>query len=229
MIIGTSAESAVTKRNDRKTWKSILMPNKSYKGRKFEIALSKELSLWWTGGVRDDVFWHTHDSGGRATRRARRGVQTVNHYGDICATDPVGQPLLDLCVIEAKKGYNGFTLQDMIDQPPPRADKKPAVPIYLQWFAQAAESARHASSKGWMIIARRDKRAAFVIMDAGTWAALVGSDSGVNLYDFTPRLTIYGPGGAEHDQFAIMISLAQFLTKFTPDMVRKAVGTCTAP
>ena len=79
------------------------MSNKPYKGRRFEIQIATQLSLWWTQDLpepRDDVYYHTHDSGGRATRRTAKGKSTKNLYGDICATDPIGQPLIDLFTIE---------------------------------------------------------------------------------------------------------------------------------
>lgn len=75
------------------------------KGGEFEREISKFLSLWWTNGDRDDVFWRTSASGARATVRAAVFKQTNYEYGDITFTDPVGKALLDLMIIEAKRGY----------------------------------------------------------------------------------------------------------------------------
>lgn len=76
------------------------------KGDDFERDVSRMLSLWWTEGKRDDIFWRTSASGGRATARAEyAGRQTKYEHGDVTFTDPVGKPLLDLAVIEAKRGY----------------------------------------------------------------------------------------------------------------------------
>ena len=75
------------------------------KGGDFEREVSRLLSLWWTEGARDDVFWRTSASGGRATSRAQAFKRTRYEYGDITFTDPIGKPLLDVTVIEAKRGY----------------------------------------------------------------------------------------------------------------------------
>ena len=44
---------------------------KSQKGGAWEREFSKYLSLWITEGERDDVFWRSSQSGGRATQRAK--------------------------------------------------------------------------------------------------------------------------------------------------------------
>lgn len=75
------------------------------KGEDFERQISKKLSLWWTDGERDDVFWRTSQSGGRATQRAKSALDTAYSYGDLTFIDPIGKPLCDLLVIEAKRGY----------------------------------------------------------------------------------------------------------------------------
>jgi len=77
------------------------------KGSNFEREVSKELSLWTTNGVRDDIYWRSSQSGGRATIRARQGKKTANSAGDICFIDPIGKPLLDIFVLELKNGYGG--------------------------------------------------------------------------------------------------------------------------
>lgn len=77
------------------------------KGGGYERDLSKELSLYWTNGERDDIFWRTSQSGGRAKSRIYTGQKTAYSYGDITFIDPLGKPLLDLAVIEAKRGYTG--------------------------------------------------------------------------------------------------------------------------
>jgi len=78
---------------------------KAKKGKAFERKVSKELSLWWTDGGRDDVFWLTSQSGGRATTRRRKDVQTKNQGGDIGLIDPIGQPFIDNFFLELKDGY----------------------------------------------------------------------------------------------------------------------------
>lgn len=75
------------------------------KGGEYERDISRFLSLWWTRGERDDIFWRTSASGARATARAAKFKKTKYDYGDITFTDPIAKLMLDLMVIEAKRGY----------------------------------------------------------------------------------------------------------------------------
>lgn len=183
------------------------MANKSYKGRRFEIALATQLSLWWSGTDRDDIYWHTHDSGGRATRRARKGKSTKNHSGDICATDAVGQPLLDMFTIEAKKGYNRATIADLLDKP------GAALQVYEEWILQASESAKQAGTPYWMIVHRRDKRNAIVLMEREAFL-LLWKDDGKSLSEETQL--VFTPKGGED---ITIITLEQFFNNTDPKLV----------
>jgi len=78
---------------------------RSSKGSQFEREVSKELSLWWSGGTRLDIFWRTPGSGAMAKTRSKTGGSALGQHGDIQATDPIGQPMIDVCSIELKKGY----------------------------------------------------------------------------------------------------------------------------
>jgi hypothetical protein len=118
------------------------------KGSRFEREVCKQLSLWWSGGSDDAVFYRSHGSGARATARSRRGKDTPNSHGDVMAVDPSGQPLLDLMTIELKRGYNRSTFQDLVD----------GSGEWNNWIGQAKESAEGGGSYGWLIIAKRDKR-----------------------------------------------------------------------
>jgi hypothetical protein len=128
--------------------------SKSAKGSSFERQICSQLSLWWsTGspeGERDDVFYRTPGSGARATSRAKRRKSTSNQYGDICASDSSGDKLLSVFRFELKRGYSGFTFQDMLDTK--------GISQYQKWIAQARESVSQSGSLYWMLIHRRDKR-----------------------------------------------------------------------
>jgi hypothetical protein len=129
------------------------------KGSKFERDICKELSLWWSNGLRDDIFWRTAGSGARAKVRGRKNKQTSGQHGDIGATDPIGAPLIDLITIELKRGYSKHTIADLLDKP-----KNGGKQVYEEWIEQAVESHQHAKSMTWMIIVKRDRREALVIM-----------------------------------------------------------------
>jgi len=59
--------------------------NSSRKGSTWERIVCRRLSLWISDGDDEDVFWRTHGSGGRATRRGKmRGKSQLQfQQGDI--------------------------------------------------------------------------------------------------------------------------------------------------
>ena len=140
----------------------------SAKGSAFERELCTRLSLWWTKGERQDVFWRTSNSGGRATVRGRKGKGTYGQYGDVAAIDPVGEPLLKIFTIEAKRGYKGSSLMDLIDCP-----MNAAKPEYLKWIDKVNHDSASANSYSWLLVVRRNKRQAIVFLNAFV-ASLLG-------------------------------------------------------
>ncbi len=95
--------------------------NPKAKGSAFERSVCQRLSLWASDGAREDVFWRSSISGGRATLGSRkaRGTKFTAQAGDISAIHPLGHPLLKLFFIECKHlrrlqldlalyGYKGF-------------------------------------------------------------------------------------------------------------------------
>lgn len=136
------------------------MPNGARKGSAFEREICKKLSLWWTNGKRDDVFWRSSQSGGRATTRAKQGKTTAGSYGDICALDPIGAPLLEAFTIELKRGKSGGFPGDVIDLE--FGGKNP----WIKTVEQVRRARKQAGSKTWMIIAKRDRRLTMIYMPA---------------------------------------------------------------
>lgn len=132
---------------------------KANKGGQYERAVCKQLSLWWTHGERDDVFWRSSQSGGRATTRAKRGLRTHGSYGDIAAVDPIGEPLIKFATIELKRGHTHGSAGDLLDV---RATRKQRP--FEAAINQAISSAQQAGSIGWMLIVRRDQRVAMLYM-----------------------------------------------------------------
>lgn len=72
------------------------------KGSAFERDVCKQLSKWVTKGERDDVFWRSAISGGRATVRFAKGKTTEHQAGDICAVHPSGHSFTSYWFIECK-------------------------------------------------------------------------------------------------------------------------------
>lgn len=128
------------------------------KGSTFERKICKDLSLWWTGGKDDDCFWRSSMSGGRATIRGRKGKRTRGHYGDIAATDRVGELLTSLIAFELKHGYSKDTVHDCLDRPDSLRQQ-----TYEQWIVQARTAARNGRVPHWMIIHRRNRREIFCL------------------------------------------------------------------
>lgn len=130
------------------------------KGGTFEREICKMLSLWWTHQERDDVFWRTAGSGGRATNRARKGASTSGAYGDLTFTDVIGKPLLDVCCMELKRGYKPDVL-DLVDK---RKNSKPCV--LAQFWNQASLSAEQADVPHPVVIFKRDQKQICIMCSA---------------------------------------------------------------
>jgi hypothetical protein len=126
------------------------------KGSSFEREMAKQLSLWWSTGSREDLFWRSAGSGGRATQRAKSGKSTANSAGDLMAMDADGQKLLDVVTIELKRGYNSCTIQDLFDKANMHGG-------FCDFVAQAMTSASLAGTPHWMVIHKRDRRDPVVV------------------------------------------------------------------
>lgn len=141
------------------------------KGHAFENKIAKMLSVWWTGDPdRDDVFIRSDSSGARATARSKVGKTQFGQYGDIQAADPIGQPLMDLCVIECKDGYARHSIADLLDK---ESRHKPA---YEDFIKQARNSCTDSEAHYWMLIARRRGRQIMVYMPSSLWYDLFHKD-----------------------------------------------------
>ena len=176
--------------------------------------MCKQLSLWWTAGVRDDVFWRTSNSGGRSKVRSRGGRGTFGQYGDIQATDPIGQPLVDLCTIELKRGYK-HTIGDVLDAP--------TGAIEQQWEGftrQAAGDAANAGAPFWLLITRRNQRAAVVFMPELLYRRL--NDCGACLNEALPKLRFTNRGERPPCMSVYATPLDEFLALVTRDSIVKA-------
>ena len=131
------------------------------KGSAFEREICKQLSLWWTKGKRDDVFWRTAGSGAMAKVRSKVGKRTFGQYGDIQAVDPIGQPLIDIFSIELKRGYAKNTFADLIET---STHPNPNPGMYEKFIEQARQDRKNAKAHHWILIVKRDRRKAMVCM-----------------------------------------------------------------
>jgi hypothetical protein len=83
------------------------------KGGDYERSICKRLSRWLTRGMRDDLFWRSAMSGGRATVRFKQGAKNRTQAGDITAIDPLGERLTSLFLIECKS-YRDLNLNTLL-------------------------------------------------------------------------------------------------------------------
>lgn len=72
--------------------------NPKVKGGNFEREIAKALSLWITNGQREDVFWRSAMSGGRATIAQGK----VRQCGDLCAVADEGWAFSQRWFVELK-------------------------------------------------------------------------------------------------------------------------------
>jgi hypothetical protein len=134
----------------------------SRKGGIFERLVSKQLSLWWSDGEDDNIFWRTAASGGRATVRSKKGKRTINNYGDIKADNPIGQPFLDCFTPELKVGYPGVAIQDLFHHVQCTPGKN--TDCWYNWIKQAKRSSKASGSLSWCLIVKKQKKSALIVM-----------------------------------------------------------------
>ena len=127
--------------------------SKSQKGGEFERNLSRQISLWWSGGQDDSWFWRSSQSGGRATQRAKKGKSTTNAAGDIAAQCHEAQKLLDCLTLELKRGYPNISIADLHEKNHGG---------FHDFVEQSQKSASLAGTPGWAVIHKRDRRNAVI-------------------------------------------------------------------
>lgn len=189
------------------------MAKKSLKGGKFERETCTLLSLWWSHGEHDDIFWRTGGSGGRATVRGKKGRRTVGQHGDICATHPDGDALIKLLTIELKRGYSRFTVADVLDK-----GKKAATQGWEKFLEQTLRSFGQASSLSWLLIHRRDQRQSVIFFPDELFEALCS----LGCFDRLPLpfATFYFRFDKSQHKIHCM-RFYQFLNYVSPEIIRR--------
>lgn len=139
--------------------------SKSGKGSQFERKICKILSLWWSGGSNEDVFWRSQNSGGRATYRARRGGKVLKGQdSDISAIHKSGRKFLKMFTVELKRGYSKSSFYDVLDKPRKGAQQK-----WEEWIEQIHESHTRSGTVGWILIHQRDRREPILFYSFSLW------------------------------------------------------------
>lgn len=195
------------------------MTKGAHKGSAFERHLCTTLSLWWTDNQRDDIYWRSSCSGGRATIRSRNNKTTQGQYGDITAIDPIGQPLLDLCIVEAKRGYREANIACLVDRP--RNIKQQT---FEAWIEQSVQAMDNADSFAWILIVKRDRRETMVYMPNYLVTQLIAK--GDAKVPWVPSIHFNGKVKFTKGFRKMHIAgfhLAVWLDRVSPDNIRRAL------
>lgn len=83
------------------------------KGSSFERLICKELSLWLSEDKRQDLFWRSSMSGGRATVALQQGITLSSQAGDITAIHSSGQAFIEKFYVECKS-YKTLNIPNLI-------------------------------------------------------------------------------------------------------------------
>jgi hypothetical protein len=137
------------------------------KGGNFEREIAKELSLWWSDGEREDIFYRSHSSGGRFTVRNKAGKDTALQGGDITASDPKGEPLVKAWSIEIKTGYGkktkaGMTRWDTLDL----LDSQQKETVIEKMWNQCCRDAELTNREPVLIFRRNGRRPCIMIQSS---------------------------------------------------------------
>lgn len=189
------------------------------KGSAFERYVCRELSLWYTNGKRDDLFWRSAMSGGMATVRGRKGANTEGQHGDIAATTKAGQQLLAAVTIEVKRGYSDCNISDLIERKPGTS------PSQLEKFVnQATKQARQANTESWLLVWKRDHREIVVYMDTPLFIRMF--HGGANIMN-RPRVYVqFSFKGRKRTTDVTAIPYTEFL-KLPPSALTNAAKAIT--
>lgn len=155
------------------------------KGNSFEREVCKRLSIWWSEGKDDTVFWRSQSSGGRATQRTKRGKATDGQYGDIMADGPLGRILIDLFTIELKRGYNTTSPVELID----RSDSAALQQLEF-WFMKLQECLQYSGSFSWWLIHKRDRRKELLYVPMMA-ADVLKKEGLLNMKQLRDRITVH--------------------------------------
>lgn len=185
------------------------------KGSAFERKICKVLSEWWTNGERDDIYWRTAASGAMAKIRSKSKKGTFGQGGDIQAIDPIGQPLIDLCSIELKKGYSAHSFMDVVD----RGDHLKNACMYESFILQAQIDAKNAGIPYWLLIVERNQRKAMIFVPLALYKKL--KDKCPKIANVWPRAYVSCELKEGGKQQIFFTTLDEFLLVIKPKHIKQ--------
>lgn len=136
------------------------------KGAQFERRICVQLSRWLTKGEREDCFWRSAMSGGRATVRFKKGKSTHAATGDLTATSQEAHAFLSKFVVECKHVADLNLRAALIDG---------AGPLRDYWLQVSTDAIR--SGKMPLLIACQNRFPPLVFMWASQCSTYFGAIS----------------------------------------------------
>jgi hypothetical protein len=144
-------------------------------GNAFEREICYILSMWWSEGQDDDIFWRTDTSGGRATVRHRKGKKAQD-FADIKAVKRCGEPLTNQTLIECKTGYrSGINPLDYFEH---------RFTNLMKQFWEKAEAEADKGMKKWTWLIFRRKNKQIQIMMNFNFLSLIAQYHGLYKYNY---------------------------------------------
>jgi hypothetical protein len=165
------------------------------KGSEFERDVCRDLSLWMSGGKREDLYWRSAMSGGRSTVAAKRGKLLHAQAGDVSSIDPAGEPLTSKFFIECKY-YKSLDLSSVFNE---RGK-------LIEFWKMAKDSARKYSKKP-MLFAKQNRFPTYICLDSGGMglfalydeASIYATQNDMYVMAATHFFAIGHPPGGEHE------------------------------
>jgi len=139
------------------------MVNSKQKGASNERSVCRQLSLWVTHGTKEDVFWRSAMSGGRATVAKRKGKKLASQAGDISSVDINGHILTDHFYIETKHVKNLCLDRFIVTR---------TGPLVKYWNTACLEATTY--NKQPLLIVKQNLLPALLICEFGTVGKLTG-------------------------------------------------------
>ena len=177
--------------------------NANEKGARYERLICGALSRWCSNDLRDDLFWRSAMSGGRATLHSRKGQKNRSQSGDISAVDVLGAPLINAYFVETKH------LQDLMIHRWIYNAKTPLDEIWDKTLRDATFQ-----DKQPLVIAKQNRQPELVMSTETGWNDFRKASCG----KLRRRGTIYRDCGTMHIWY-----LHDLITKCTYDGLKKAV------
>jgi len=169
------------------------------KGAQFERDVCVRLSRWVSQGHKDDLFWRSAMSGGRATLGKRKGVDLSRQAGDITAVAPEGHILTDRFYIECKS-VKDLKLDRMLIG---------SGTLFEFWRVARREAREH--DRHPMLIAKQNQYTTLVLLPI--WAMKPGN---LFAHNIEPQalLTISPPNGGAYVRCAVLLFEDMLNTRF---------------